>query len=388
MFKFLKKEKIDKKYLTGAIKNPLDLRRVKLTQVQTPVKIPNKYISDISMLPVLNQKNLGACVGHAHVLIHIWHNYIETGKIEKLSARFLYAFSKLIDGILGQGTYPEITSKISNTKGCATEKTVLNNTDLSHEDYINIIETEGIIADAYPYRNKGYAEVLNDKKSLKQAIFQNGLVAITISVGGYKTRIKKGKEGLHRVVAYGYSGNKFYFRNSWGEDWGDHGNGYFYWSDQELSDMMVFTDIPNEILEQNKALPTLRITRLSSDSKQTLGEFLATYNNNSFNGKTLELLWDNNKPNVSCITPGKYICKWEYSTKFKNWVFRVYDVTGRMGILGHPGNFWFDILGCILLGDNHIDINNDGEKDVTNTKVTLTKLHSFYEGKDFTLIIK
>lgn len=382
------KKKIVKKYPTGAIKNPLDLRRVKLTQVQTPVKIPKKYITDISMFPVLNQRNIGACVGHAHALVHAYHEFKETCNIKGFSPRYLYALSKKVDGVSGEGTYPEVTAKIQKDKGCSLDTLVPNNTNLSHEDYISISETEDIKNEAYQYRNKGYAEVANDKEALKQAIYQNGLVAITISVGGYNTRLKKGSLGLHRVVAYGYNGNKFYFRNSWDYSWGNKGNGWFYWKDQELSDIMVFTDIPNEIIEGNKDLPTLRINRYPSDTKQTLGEFIASYNKVAFAGKTLELVWKNNSRYVSCIPTGKYVCKWEWSKKYNSYIFRVYDVKGRSGILGHPGNYFYDIEGCILCGENHLDINRDGELDVTNTRVTLSKLYSFFGGHDFTLIIK
>lgn len=379
---------INTKFTTGAIKNPLDLRRVQLAQFQDTVKIPKKFITDISMIPVLNQKNLGACVGHAHAGIHIYHEYKENKVVKAMSPRYLYALSKKVDGLLQEGTYPEITAKIQKDKGCALEDTVINDTTLSHADYINIVEVEDIITEAYQYRNKGYAEVANNKEALKQAIYQNGVVAITISVGNYGTRIRKGTLGLHRVFAYGYDGDKFYFRNSWGINWGLNGNGYFNWTDQELSDMMVFTDIPNEVLEMNKELPTLRITRQSSGPKETLGDFIASNGGSILNGKTLEKPWKNNTKNISCIPVGKYVCKWEYSLKYKCNIFRVYDVNGRVGILGHPGNYFYDIAGCILCGENHIDINKDMILDVTNTRVTLSKLYSLFGGKDFTLIIK
>jgi ADP-heptose:LPS heptosyltransferase len=72
------------KYSLGAIKNPKDLRDIKLTQVQQPVSIPLSYQTDISFLPVLNQKGLGACVGHAHALIHIYNEYKENKVLKNL----------------------------------------------------------------------------------------------------------------------------------------------------------------------------------------------------------------------------------------------------------------------------------------------------------------
>ncbi len=238
-------------YTLGAVKNPKDLRDIKLTQVQQLVAIPNSYKTDISMLPVLNQKGIGACVGHAHALIHIYNEYKENKMIKNLSPRYIYALAKKLDKLAKEGTYPRIACKVQ-ISGCATEKTVPNNTDLLHADYINITETPEIKADALPFRIKGYVDVTNNKDLLKQAIYQNGLVAITISVGNFNNPIKKGSIGLHRVVAYGYDGDRFFFRNSWGNTWGDNGNGYFDWNDQELQDLMVFTDVPNTIIEEAK----------------------------------------------------------------------------------------------------------------------------------------
>ncbi len=238
-------------YTLGAIKNEKDLRDIHISQVQTPVSVPNEYFTDISWIPVFNQGNLGSCVGHAHAILHIYHEYKENGKIPKLSPRYIYALSKRVDGYAGEGTYPRVSAKIEVEKGCATENTVLNDTTLSHAQYVNIGDTSDIENDAKPYKMKGYASVSNDAQSLKQALIQNGLVATSISVGGYTSPIKKGNIGLHRVIVYGYKGDRFYFRNSWGS-WGDSGNGYFDLADQALQDTMVFIDMPNELKEEAK----------------------------------------------------------------------------------------------------------------------------------------
>lgn len=239
-------------FTLGAVPNPKDLRDIHVSQVQTPVSLPYSYKTEISWIPVFNQKNIGSCVGHAHAIVHIYNEYIENKRIPVLSPRYIYALSKKLDGLNGQGTYPRISAKIESDKGCATQRTVINDCDLSHEDYINVIETQEITADAKPYKIKGYVAVSNNAEALKQAIYQNGLVLVSISVGGYTSPIKKGTIGYHRVVVYGWEGDRFFFRNSWGESWGDKGNGYFDFADQALIDLMVFTDLPNEIIEEAK----------------------------------------------------------------------------------------------------------------------------------------
>lgn len=239
-------------YKLGALKNKKDLRDIQLVQVQAPVSIPSKFITDISWIPVMNQKSIGACVGHAHALIHIYNEFKENNLKEKLSPRYLYALSKKIDGVSGEGTYPRVTASIMFNKGCTHEGFCFNNTSLSHADYINVSETPEMTKDALKYKIKGYAFVANNKDAIKQAIYQNGLVAITISVGNFDNPIKPGNMGLHRVTLYGYDNDRFFYRNSWGEEWGDKGNGYFDWGQQDLSDIMSFVDMPNQLLEDVK----------------------------------------------------------------------------------------------------------------------------------------
>jgi len=312
--------------------------------------------------------------------------------------------SKKIDGISSEGTDPKVTLSINKEKGCATEDLIPNDCDLSHGEYINIAETDEIKADAYPYRSGSYAEVSNTPEGLKDALYRNGAFSITISVGNYSSPIKKGGDGYHRVVLVGYgynslkikngvavpSGtnkNRFFFKNSWGEGWGKQGYGYFDFDKQDLYDLFIQTDIPNEILEEAKQGAKVVVTRETSNNKETLGSLVASYLGETFECKTLELPWLDNKRNVSCIPTGQYVCKWVWSIKYNAYVFKILDVPGRTNILGHIGNFFSDILGCILLGEKHVDINYDGIKDVTNSRVTLKRLYDFFGGVDFTLII-
>lgn len=249
------------KYTLGAIKNIPDIRDVPLTAVQTPVSVPNSYVTDISMIPVLNQGALGSCVGHAHAVIHTYFEYLETKNLKSFSPRYLYALSKKLDGYPSQGTYPRLTNSIMLKNGCALTDTVPNDTTLTHETYIDVKETVDVIKQAQPYKVKGYVFIPNNIESIKQAIFQNRLIAMSIHVGDFNhAPMKKGDIGSHRVVAYGYEviGNdlKILCRNSWGEQWGDKGNFFIMWSDFKdgIDDINTYTDIPNKILEEYKAI--------------------------------------------------------------------------------------------------------------------------------------
>lgn len=119
---------------------------------------------------------------------------------------------------------------------------------------------------------------------------------------------------------------------------------------------------------------SLLIERYDHGSKQTLGRLFVMENSQSvYNCHTLELPWKNNAFQVSCIPPGTYKVVKRYSAKFKHH-FHITDVQGRTYILIHSGNFYTDILGCVLVGKGLADINKDGLKDVTQSRNALADL--------------
>lgn len=248
-------------YTTGAKLNPKDNRDINIARVQAPVELPKKYITDISMLPVLNQRGIGACVGHAIAITQAFMNYKETGKVEYLSPRFIYSQAKKIDGLTTEGTYPRVGAKITTDLGCATEDLLQNDTFLTHNQYIAVNVTQELLDNAKPYKTKGYAFVPVNTESLKQAIFQNGMITITIACGDITTKeIKPGTDNGHHYIAfYGYEtvGNDtiFYYRNSWGDTWGDKGNGKL--SAKAFTGLMfdaiAYVDLPNQIKEEARA---------------------------------------------------------------------------------------------------------------------------------------
>ena len=122
----------------------------------------------------------------------------------------------------------------------------------------------------------------------------------------------------------------------------------------------------------------IEMFRKSDNRIQTLGEGQVV---NEFGGvlfqfKTLELPWRNNEPRVSRIPAGTYKLIKHHSPKF-GACYWVQDVPNRSEILIHPGNYHTQILGCILPGKAHIDINGDGQLDVTDSKATMNTLLSF-----------
>lgn len=119
----------------------------------------------------------------------------------------------------------------------------------------------------------------------------------------------------------------------------------------------------------------VKITRLIDNKVQTEGVLYVIEDNQIiFSCYTIELPWIGNQKKISCIPAGTYNVIKHNSPKF-NKSFWIQDVENRDGILIHQGNYHTQILGCILVGDNLTDMNNDGYVDVTNSVKTIEKMY-------------
>ena len=132
---------------------------------------------------------------------------------------------------------------------------------------------------------------------------------------------------------------------------------------------------------------TAYLHRIQEDSKQTLGALIAYCGTDMiFNCKTLELPWRSNQRNVSRIPSGVYVVRKRYSDTYGNH-WHITDVYKRDLILIHNGNFHYSTEGCVCVGKDHIDINNDGYKDVTNSKKTMRALNNAIPVNQFKLLV-
>jgi len=134
--------------------------------------------------------------------------------------------------------------------------------------------------------------------------------------------------------------------------------------------------------------PTATLNRKPSEEKQTLGDFSLCLDGVStvFKCVTLELPWRGNRRNVSCIPPKVYPVVPRTSKKFGKH-YLITGVPNRSYILFHPATFFYQLRGCIILGESYSDINKDGTLDILNTRKTLDRLLKLAP-EGFELLIK
>ena len=129
------------------------------------------------------------------------------------------------------------------------------------------------------------------------------------------------------------------------------------------------------------------LIRLDEGIEQTLGHFtLYDGLEKVFECVTLELPYEDNLTDISCVNKGVYEVTHRYSEKYKNHLI-LNDVPNRRYILIHYGNYNTDTEGCVLVGSRFTQINKDSLLDITSSRRTLSELLEATNGKGFKLTI-
>lgn len=135
-------------------------------------------------------------------------------------------------------------------------------------------------------------------------------------------------------------------------------------------------------------LPQVMINRLSSQNEETTGLLNARRSNGvNFSSFTLELPDFHNMPNISCIPKGTYQVKWTFSPRLLKFTYEIQGVLNRSGIRIHAANYYYELKGCIALGNNLVDINGDGKLDTINSRTTIANFENYMDRQPFTLQI-
>lgn len=131
----------------------------------------------------------------------------------------------------------------------------------------------------------------------------------------------------------------------------------------------------------------LLLQRTLESEKQTLGiMYLLEKNGNIIDSwKSLELPDKGNKKRISRIPEGSYKASKHKSPRFGDSLW-LRDVPNRSEILIHKGNFYYDILGCILIGKDLTYINKDKFLDVTDSSKSIEELMQYLKLLDSIMI--
>lgn len=264
----------------GALPNTYDNRDIPAGAVLDTVARPKKYITDMTAFGVEDQRSHGSCVGQAEGKKIEHFEFLELGKVTHVSKRFIYTECKKRDGIPeSEGTYPRVAAKVLMDIGAAKEEYVEDDNRLPYDEYLHPEVSAAAYKDAEHRKVKGYAFVnALMQEELLQSIYQQQVIPASIIVGDTsKLPIKPTPaRGSHRIVLIGYEevetkkdkGRvKIYFLNSWGERWGDDGIGWL-WLDEYIGmiyDIMIYTDLPNGMIEDVKSQPFLFTRTLKLD---------------------------------------------------------------------------------------------------------------------------
>lgn len=114
----------------------------------------------------------------------------------------------------------------------------------------------------------------------------------------------------------------------------------------------------------------MKLIRQPSQPGGTLGTW---YNDDgSILCRTIELPWDDNEPDKSCIPAADYVFRKYLSPHLGYWVWRADDVQARNNIEIHIANRARQLLGCIGVGMAFGEI--DGELAVLNSQIAFNML--------------
>ncbi|MBO0321829.1 hypothetical protein J0X14_05935 [Muricauda sp. CAU 1633] len=129
-------------------------------------------------------------------------------------------------------------------------------------------------------------------------------------------------------------------------------------------------------------LQVLIVRDMFFGKEASLGVCLVFHRDNKlFKGESLERGWVNNKQNISCIPEGEYPLVLEYSPRFKKELWEIKEVPGRSECKFHSANYWYQLNGCIALGNNRKFLDGDEIMDITSSRNTMKLFHKALKGE-------
>ncbi len=238
-------------FVGGCLKDPKDKRDFRLVGIQSPIVLPDEFYLEDNFL-VKYQDGIPSCTAQAQT------HHKERQENVRLSARYVMAKTKEIEGNTDWGAYIRTTFKAVNQFG-VPEDTMLPEPDvkMTWEEYLKPALSDLIEQNAMTHRSRSYWRIETDHESIKQAIFQNKQ-SVVIAIPWYPSYNKTDKDGIlaqpdnnpkgHAVEVIGWGEKGLRIKNSFGSNWGDRG--YFWYEDgaqRKIKDAWCSLDIPIQL---------------------------------------------------------------------------------------------------------------------------------------------
>lgn len=257
---------------TGALLNKPDYRNIPAEAVLPPyTSDPYRIFTDMSKIPHWDQGAHGSCVPHARWKAYQALHFFQTGILLDLEPGFAYALDKQADGYAGEGTYPSVDDKNASTYGCATKDILTLDPYSPAETYKGFARTPELAQNAIKNKQQlPYLTVQPNIQALKQALQNCKLVTFSLRcgpewfAGNSPLPLPEKKDENHRIILHGIETimlgmTRGYLFNSWGEKWGQNGNGWIileeYLNAGACNDIRAYYDVPQAILDEVKRLP-------------------------------------------------------------------------------------------------------------------------------------
>ena len=238
------------KFACGLVADPPDSRDFMLQDYLSPAPEPILSVFEVSPLsPIRDQKTQPICVGEACSGLKDNQERLQ-GKDDFLSSPlFIYNESKKRDGLNGGGTYLRIALKVLQDIGTVEESCC------PYNGRLNVPYCDGWEEQAAKYKIKGYASVSPDPMEMVKALATFGPCVVGMYTSQSWSRTTNGnisdmtdnryRRGGHAILFIGYNlhTKRFKFRNSWGDDWGDHGNGTLSFHEYQTQMLTAWSSI-------------------------------------------------------------------------------------------------------------------------------------------------
>lgn len=228
----------------SAIPSKYDERDYKLEQhIAMAVPIPTEYKTKIKPPFILNQGNVGCCVGCSIAMTRYFREVMQHGSSPMLSAKWIYGNRTSTDW-QGEGMEPREGLQNVRAQGVPKWDSFPGYSEYPKAKNEVLKNKAKLSSEAAKYKiNKFYA--CSKVSEIKQGIMQFGAVTATFPADETLMNVKsdgmlntppssarsKPKYGYHQMTIVGWFKDKrgilrWDVINSWGDDWGDKGHCY------------------------------------------------------------------------------------------------------------------------------------------------------------------